>query len=146
MTTRTTLATAVAALCLLAGTSPLPAADTPAKAKPVLQAGMDADTIIQLYGKPVEIQPMDNKAGLKAEKWIYRRKAREYTAQDASDIAMIPAFIGNTGTGSQMIADVPTLEFRVKFITVYQVTALLMVEGKLTIGKQWLEREERFTN
>lgn len=134
----------VLALCALPALR-LAAADATPTGKPVLELGMDGATVIQLYGRPAEIQPMKNTDG-KAEKWIYRRKAREYTTQTASGVTMIPAFIGNTGTGSPMIADTPILDFKVKFVTVYQVTALLMVEGKLTVGKQWLEQEEKFTN
>lgn len=145
MKTRSTIATALAALLLLAGSSTLSAATAPAKAKPVLEIGMDADTIIRLYGKPAEIQPLSN-ADTKAEKWIYRRKAREYTAQDASGVTMIPAFIGISGSGAPMIADTPILDYKIKYITVYQVTALLLVDGKLTLGKQWQEKEEKYTN
>jgi hypothetical protein len=145
MSPRSTITTALAAMLIFAGVGPLTADTTPARVKPVLKIGMDADTIVSLYGKPAEIQLMDT-ADLRAEKWIYRRKAREYTTQDASDVAMIPAYIGNGGTGTPIIDETPILQFRIKRITVYQVTALLLVDGKLRLGKQWHEQEEKFTN
>lgn len=113
--------------------------------KPVLEKGMAGDTIIQLYGKPNVVQPMKNPEA-KTEKWIYRRKTEDTTTQDASYINMVPAFIGISGTGQPMVADTPRLDFKLKHIRIYQVTALLMVDGKLVLGKQWTEREERFDN
>ncbi len=147
MKTRSLIPAGLAALVLCA-TPALLLATTSApdtKSKPVLELGMDEATVIQLYGKPAEIQSIKDST-TQAEKWLYRRKAREFTAQTASGVTMIPAFIGNSGSGRPMIADTPILDFKVKYITVYQVTALLMVEGKLTLGKQWLEQEEKFTN
>lgn len=145
MTTRSNLVTVLAAFALLAGASTLSAASSSAREKPVLEKGMDAEAVLKSYGRPAEIQPIKN-ADAKAEKWIYRRKAREYTTQTASGVTMIPAFIGNTGTGTPIIAETPIIDFKIKFITVYQITALLMIDGRLTLGKQWLEQEEKFTN
>lgn len=122
-----------------------PDSPQPPKAKPGLRMGMDRDAVISICGKPTEIQPF-GLAEAKAEKWIYRIKTNETTTQVPSGVSKIPAYIGNSGSGSPMIADAAITEYRLKHIVIYQVAALLMVDGKLVTSKLWSEREESFAD
>ena len=133
----------LAALALAVGA----AADEaqPARRLPPLAQFMEGSYILQTYGKPNEIRPMkqrDNR--LKVEQWIYRRRARETTSQTASNQTTIPAFIGNGGTGTPIIVDIPVPEYRLKHVVVYQVTALLMINDQLSNGTQWMEMDESY--
>lgn len=120
------------------------AADRPAHSKPVLEKGMTADAIVQAVGKPDRIQPLQTSDG-KAEKWIYRRKTGQTVSQTANTQGFIPAMTGVDGGGVKVgTALVPT--YRLKYISDYQVTALLMVNDQLQLGKQWTESDERFAD
>ena len=120
------------------------AAETTAAAKPVLAKGMEGTAIRQLIGQPDEIRGL-NSPDVKAEKWIYRRKVTEGTYQTANMQTTIPAMVWGSERGmKQGEAIVP--DYRLKFYRVYQVTALLIVDGKLEHGRQWTEREETFAN
>jgi hypothetical protein len=44
-------------------------------------------------------------------------------------------------TGETPAAEVPTLGYSTETTTTYQVTALLLCEGRLVVAKQWMERE-----
>ncbi len=117
----------------------------PARSLPPLAQFMEGSFILQTYGKPNEIRPMkqpDNR--LKVEQWIYRRRAKENTVQTASNQTTIPAFIGNSGTGTPMIVDIPIPEYRLKHVVIYQVTALLMINDQLSNGTQWMEMDESY--
>src|SRR5690349_13898361 len=107
---------------------------------PVLEKGMEADAIRQLVGQPSEIDPVKS-TEVKAEKWIYRRKVTQGTYQTANTEARIPALVG-TSAGGLIVGETIVPEYRLKFVKVYQVTALLMINGKLERGRQWTEREE----
>ena len=128
---------------LLAFTAAVAAEKTTA-GQPVLEKGMPGTAIRQLVGKPDEIRDL-NSPDVKAEKWIYRRKLTEGTYQTANMQTTIPAMVWGGDSGmKQGEAIVP--DYRLKFYRVYQVTALLMVDGKLERGRQWTEREESFAN
>lgn len=120
------------------------AAPQPAKAKPVLDKGMDAATIIQLVGQPDEITPIKTDGG-KAETWIYRRKIGQTVYQTANTQAFIPAMVGFQASGP-VIGKALVPEYRLKYLRAYQVTALLMVDGKLQLGRQWVAQDEQFAD
>jgi hypothetical protein len=115
-----------------------------AKTKPILEKGMEGPAIIQAYGKPSEIQPMKN-PDTNAEKWIYRRKVAQTVLQTANTQTTIPAFVGFNASGP-VIDQIAVPDYRLKYIEAYQVTALLMIDGKLQLGRQWIEEEEKFAN
>lgn len=101
-------------------------------ARPVLKTGMDAAAIRRLIGAPDEITPMETPEG-KAETWNYRRVLDRQTRQVAATATNVPAFSGlprDMGTEVQ-------LGYRTERTTIYQVSSLLMVEGKLILAKQW---------
>lgn len=133
----------LAALALALGA---PAEESkPTRRLPPLKQFMEGSYILQTYGKPDEIRPMKQPdSRLKVEQWIYRRRAKENTVQTASNQTTIPAFIGNGGTGTPMIADVPIPEYRLKHVVIYQVTALLMINDQLSNGTQWMEMDETY--
>ncbi len=115
-----------------------------AKEKPVLEKGMPAAMIIQLVGQPDEISPLKSGEG-KAETWIYRRKVGQTVHQTANTETTIPALTGFTASGPTIgSAIVP--DYRLKYVCAYQVTALLMVDGRLQLGRQWFARDEQFAN
>ena len=116
-----------------------------ASAQPVLEKGMAAADIMNLVGKPSEVIPMKTAEG-KAERWIYRRKVGQTINQTANTQAYEPAMIGFGGTGGVMLGTVVVPEYRLKYVVGYQVTALLIVDGKLQLGRQWYEREEKFAD
>ncbi len=120
------------------------AADHSGAAQPVLEKGMDGSAIQQLVGQPAEIQPIGG-SDVKAEKWIYRRKVNEGTYQTANTQAYIPALVGVQASGD-VIGKALVPEYRLKYVKVYQVTALLIIDGKLERGRQWTEREESFAD
>jgi len=112
---------------------------------PPLTQFMAGSYILQTYGKPNEIRPMKQQdSRLKVEQWIYRRRAKENTVQTASNQTTIPAFIGNGGTGTPIIVDIPVPEYRLKHVVIYQVTALLMINDQLSNGTQWMEMDESY--
>jgi hypothetical protein len=116
-----------------------------AAGQPVLEKGMPAAEILKLAGKPAEIVPMKTPEG-RAEKWIYRRKVGQTINQTANTQAHETAMVGFGGTGGVVLAPVVVPEYRLKYVVGYQVTALLMIDGKLQLGRQWYEREEKFAD
>jgi hypothetical protein len=114
------------------------------KTKPVLEKGMDAATIIQLVGKPDEISRLQS-GEANAETWIYRRKINQTIHQTANTQAFIPAMVGFQASGP-VIGKALVPEYRLKYVRDYQVTALLMVDGKLQLGRQWLAQDEQFAD
>jgi hypothetical protein len=121
------------------------AAGEPTKqAKPVLQKGMDAASILRLVGKPDEISPLKSDTTA-AETWIYRRKVGQTIQQTANTQAFIPAMVG-FDAGGPVIGKAVVPQYRLKYIREYQVTALLMVDGKLQLGRQWVTQDEQFAD
>jgi hypothetical protein len=121
------------------------AAPAPARSKPRLEKGMSAEEIRQLLGRPNDIakvkSPDDN-----AERWTYRRKIGQTVEQTANTRTFVLAMTGVNGDLAPQIGPVPVPEYRLKYIAAYQVTALLIVDGKLEFGRQWYERDERFAD
>jgi hypothetical protein len=130
---------------LLVSTVGATAADSRSeRTKPVLEKGMPGTTIIQLVGKPDEINPIQSE-GTHSETWIYRRKLDETVKQTANTQAYIPAMVG-FDAGGVVIGRALVPEYRLKYIRHYQVTALLMVDGKLQLGRQWVAPDEQFAD
>ncbi len=122
------------------------AAETPETGKDgkkkMIEKGMNGDEIIQLFGKPKEIKSMESPdPALKVEQWLYRRKVKDVTTQVAVGTRMVPTYSGFNGSGNNM-TEVAETEYRPQVITIFQVTALLLVNGKLETAKQWNEQEE----
>lgn len=128
---------------------PVAAAEAPVAshvkaAKPVLEKGMAAETIVRLIGKPQEVAPL-SPAESKAEKWTYRRRVSERTTQEAATTHTIPAYLGFT-SGGPSIGTTEILDFRLKHTTTSQVTSLLLIDGKLVLAKQWQEQSQSYDN
>jgi len=119
--------------------------DTATKGKPVLEKGMAGDLILKNFGQPYEIKPMEvPDKDTKAERWIYRRKVKETSVQTASGQTKIPAYAGASAGGTQSFTEIVVPEFRPKLVIIYQVTELLMINGKLELAKQWMGQEEKY--
>jgi len=74
------------------------AEEIPSKpAKPVLEKGMPAETILKLVGKPTEITPLTSSGG-KAETWTYRRVVDTQHLLDATTVETIPVFVRASAT------------------------------------------------
>lgn len=111
-------------------------------AKRALQKGMTADEIVALIGKPDKIEPMKTAEG-KAEAWTYRRKIDTMVTQVPTHTIDITAFNGMPSAGSLSgTVQTPTLAYSMETTTTYQVTSLLIYDGKLVVAKQWREREK----
>jgi hypothetical protein len=115
-----------------------------AQAKPVLDKGMESALIVRLVGEPDEISPLKADEG-KAETWIYRRKIGQTIHQTANTQAYIPAMVG-FDAGGVIIGQALVPQYRLKYVRAYQVTALLMVDGKLQLGRQWVTQDEQFAD
>jgi hypothetical protein len=115
-----------------------------AKEKPVIEKGMSHEMIVQLLGQPDEVNPLKTETG-KAETWIYRRKVGQTVHQTANTQAFIPAMTGFTA-GGVTIGKALVPDYRLKHVEAFQVTALLMVDGKLQLARQWYARNEEFAN
>jgi hypothetical protein len=134
---KTRLPLLVAVFALIAGFAS-------AKEKPVLEKGMPAAQIVQLVGEPDEISPLKGNEG-QAETWIYRRKIGQTVHQTANTETSLPAMTGFTANGPT-IGRVIVPDYRLKYVRAYQVTALLMVDGRLQLGRQWFTRDEQFAD
>jgi outer membrane protein assembly factor BamE (lipoprotein component of BamABCDE complex) len=107
---------------------------------PVLKVGATADEIIRLVGKPLQIAAMPSPNG-KAETWTYRRILDQQTTQVA-EASRGPAVIepahGIVSAGTEMAET----EYHTVYVTTYQVTSLLMFNGKLAASKQRIEKTQ----
>jgi hypothetical protein len=112
--------------------------------QPVLEKGMSADAILKIYGKPDDVTPLKS-TDVKAEKWTYRRILKESVIQTADTQRTVNTF-GGFGEGGTKMVDAIEPDYRLKYVKIYQVTSLLMVDGKLTLGKQWVERNEAYAD
>jgi len=138
-------------LCLLlpaafaADATPQAAASDPAAKKKVIEKGMTGDEIAGLFGRPAEIKPMkQDDPTVQAEQWIYRRKLKETTASSAAAPNSTPSFSMSDANNAAYQVHVPTTQYRIQRTTVYQLTALLMVNGRLEAAKQWTEQTEAY--
>jgi hypothetical protein len=113
--------------------------------QPVLEKGMSEEAILKIYGKPDDITPLKS-ADLKAEKWTYRRILKQGVIQTADTQRAVNTFGGFGTVGGAMMVDAVEPDYRLKYVKIYQVTSLLMVGGKLTLGKQWVERNEAYAD
>lgn len=124
------------------------AKDDSARSKLVLAKGLDAEVILKGYGKPYKIKPMEApEKDIMVECWIYRRKASESTTQTpVGYTTVVPPMAVSPTSGSAAIY-IPVTQipiYKLKRMTTYQVTELLMVDNKLVLAKQRMEREEAF--
>lgn len=138
----------LASLLLLTTAGAVPTSPGPVRTRTVLEKGMDADFILNTYGKPSKIQQLAG-SEVKAEKWFYYRNIGETTTQKVASQYEVGTQIPDPfkfETGSPNPAHYTVAEYRLEHVVAYQVTALLMVNGKLELGKQWTEREVKYTN
>jgi len=124
-----------------AGLSPDRKAKNP-EGWPVLKAGTPAEEIRRLVGRPDVIRPMEAKDG-KAEVWVYRRLAKHIARQSATTTENVSAYTGMGDSGGANI-NVAVPSFRMEHVMVYQVSSLLMFDGKLVTGTQKVETERHF--
>lgn len=118
------------------------AADNAKSAKPRVQQGMTADEVVARIGKPVEIKSIVTDAGT-GESWIYRRVAKRLMNPVAPTVEKVPMW-GGPGLPNGEIIDVNVPFQRLERVTIYQMTALLLIDGKVTASKQWFEQERLF--
>lgn len=149
MKIRSLAALAIATFSILTASSGAYAAEPAAKAKFVLEKGVDGDNILKYYGRPTEINPLENPdKDIKAERWIYRRKVNETTTQVPVGYTTItPPNVTMDNNGTTNNAYIPTTTipiYKLRRTMTYQVTALLMVNNKLVLAKQWAAKEEAF--
>lgn len=97
---------------------------------PTLEAGMTAEEVQRAIGKPIEIKPIVTPEG-KAETWIYRRQIGKNTTLDS-----IPTSFSSGALPDSLLGTSGPVEYRTKTTLVYQVTSLLMFQGKLVKAKQ----------
>ncbi len=128
------------AYALAADRAPTSATTGATSSTPVLEKGMPAETILKYLGQPNDVTPMKS-SDLSAEKWIYRRKVSEQVIQTANQQKMVSTF--GIGSGGPTMVNAVVPDYHLKLVKTYQVTALLMVDGKLVAGKQWREQEEQ---
>lgn len=88
---------------------------------PVLKKGMPAEELRRAIGDPDSVKPLETKEGA-GEVWTYRRVARSSTK---------PISLG----GGQD---------RLERTTIYQVSSLLIFDGKFVAATQKLEEDRRF--
>ncbi|HVU25134.1 MAG TPA: hypothetical protein VHE13_13490 [Opitutus sp.] len=131
-----------AAAANAAGSKPADAEQGTTKAKPTLAKGMTADEVLKAVGKPAEVKPMKTETG-KAEEWIYRRELGKRVVRVASGEREVPVFDG-MGLGSGAMKTRHEIIYTSKHVTVYQVTTLLMFDGKLILANQKVEQDDRF--
>ncbi|HVU17063.1 MAG TPA: hypothetical protein VHD32_09055 [Candidatus Didemnitutus sp.] len=108
-------------------------------AKGELEKGMTGDQVVALIGKPATVEKMKTDEP-KAEKWIYRRATAHRVEQQAMTVANEDAFIGTGGANNNTLGTRPVIQYGLKHIDTYRVTALLMVDNKLVVAKQWNEQ------
>jgi hypothetical protein len=119
-----------------------PAANQPSSPKPTLQRGMTAEAITKLLGKPVEVRAMPSPEG-KAEVWTYRRVADRLTRPVVAQVENTPAFVG-VGVQNEGIGSVASPVYRMQSTVVYQITWVLMLNGKMVTAKQGREQESSY--
>lgn len=108
-----------------------------------LDKGMAADAITAKLGKPERVEKLKPETA-NAEKWTYRQLVGHRVTQEATGATQEPAFIGTGGQGANDLGSRTVLTYQTKDIETYRVTALLMVNGKLELAKQWLEEKVRY--
>jgi hypothetical protein len=117
-----------------------PAQKNAADQNPVLDKGMSASDVIKLIGKPAAVENLKTDE-LKAEKWTYRQLVGHRVVQEATNVINESAFIGTGGQGANTQGTRATLQYTLKHIKSYRMTALLMVNDKLVVARQWNEQQ-----
>ncbi len=119
--------------------------DKPAK-KLVLAKGVPAQAIIEAYGQPVKILPVETPdPAIKAERWLYRRKTGEHVSQEVMSERTEVYNLTRTGASGADAADIIKVSTPImgnKRITTYQITSLLIVNGRLELATQSTADEE----
>jgi hypothetical protein len=103
---------------------------------------MSAAEVRQTAGDPKEIKPMKVDDGTHAETWIYRRAIDHKLRQVAVSSHPEDTFVG----GAVGMATTQASDYRLERTTIEQVTALLMVDGKLVLARQWREKHVSYDN
>jgi hypothetical protein len=107
------------------------------KEKKPLAKGMTAEEVMQIVGKPAEVKAVESPEG-NGEMWLYRRVAKRDTTQVATSVIDVPVF---SPMSPNLEGTMKEVVYSTQNVTYYQVTALLMVEGKLVYAKQWVEKD-----
>jgi hypothetical protein len=142
-----------AALALPASVSALGSAAKPAEKKAgpapaqnslaVLDKGMSAKEIVELLGQPETVSKLKTDEA-KAEKWTYRQLIDHRVVQEATNVGNEAAFVGNGGANNNDQGSRATLQYSLKEISTYRVTALLMVNDHLVLARQWSEQKTSY--
>ena len=106
----------------------------------MLDKGMTAEEIVGLIGKPSTVTTLKG-TELKAEKWTYRHLLEQRTVQEPTSVVNAPSFNGASGSGNNGLGSRPEMQYTMKYIAIYQVTALLMIDGRLELARQWKEEQ-----
>lgn len=118
----------------------------PAAKKLVLAKGVPAEAIIEAYGQPVKILPVETPdPTIKAERWLYRRKTGEHVSQEIMSERTEVYNLTRTGASGADAADIIKVSTPImgnKRITTYQITSLLIVNGRLELATQSTADEE----
>ncbi len=124
--------------------APAPAAQKAGQkpARQPLEKGMTAEQILALIGKPAEVKPIEAPKGLQgpAEIWVYRRTMGTQTVQYPTGERDVPVY-GGIGA-DQTMKTRKELIYTLKHVTVYRVTSLLMVDGRLVLARQSQEQSD----
>lgn len=107
-----------------------------AKAKPKKQPlakGMTSEEVIANIGKPKEVRPMTTEAG-EAEVWTYLRLVDKQSKKVASVVQ--EAAGGSMGMGMGGAENGIRTIYRTEHTSNFEITELLMLEGKLVMAKQ----------
>lgn len=144
MNTRTSLICLGSLCAWLLATASMSAAPSfamsaaPAAARPALEKGMTAAEVTALVGQPAEVRALSSADG-KAEIWVYRRLVSACERQAATATRLIPAF-GGPAMPDGGIVLVNDCVYQQEYTKTWQVTSLLMVDGRLELGRQRIER------
>ena len=115
-----------------------------APTRPKVRLGMSPESVAKAIGRPDKQETVKTAKG-EALQWTYRRLQKEWTDQVAATVAMVPGFVGGS-LQHQALGEVATPGNQTMHISVYQVSSLLFVDGKLVAAKQWPEKEVRTEN
>ncbi len=127
------------------------AADSAAETKPaprklVLAKGVAAEAILKAYGQPFKILPVTTPdPTVKAERWIYRRKLAENVWQEVVNDRTETYTLSRVGATGADVADTIRISnpiMATKRSVTYQITNLLIVNGRLEMAKQSKVEEE----
>jgi hypothetical protein len=127
------------ASALASNDDPAPEKKPAPSAKGELEKGMTGDQVVALIGKPATVEKIKD-SDAKAEKWTYRRAVAHHVQQEATTVINEDAFIGTAGGNNNTLGTRPVIQYGLKHTDTYRVTALLMVDNKLVLARQWNEQ------